>query len=195
MTAPFTINLGLPDGLEKEAAALYWQAFGEKLGSLLGPAERGIAFFADTINPPSIFAALAPDGTLLGVCAVKLNGKGFSDSGLGPLFRHYGIGTLWRIIPLALLERTPPTGTLQMDGICVSEQARGMGVGTALLDAVFAQARSLNLCKVTLDVIDTNPRARALYERKGFKATSTESTSFLKPLLGFSYATRMVKSV
>lgn len=82
-----------------------------------------------------------------------------------------------------------------MDGICVSEKARGMGVGTALLETVFQCARDTGLRKVTLDVINTNPRAKALYERRGFVAVSEESTSILKPLLGFDSATRMVKTV
>jgi ribosomal protein S18 acetylase RimI-like enzyme len=193
--ADFTIIQGLPTGLERTAAELYWQAFGEKLGKLLGPEPRGVAFFEATIHPPSIFAALSNDGTLLGVSAVKLNDKGFSDAGASDLFKHYGLGALWRMIPLAMLERAEPPETLQMDGICVSARARGMGVGTALLEAVFQCARDENLPKITLDVINTNPRAKSLYERQGFVAVSEESTSILKPLLGFDSATRMVKTV
>lgn len=126
---------------------------------------------------------------------MQLNGKGFSDAGLSHLFKHYGLSALWRIVPLAMLERTPAKDTLQMDGICVSAQARGIGVGTALLDAVFQCAKDYGHSKVTLDVINTNPRAKSLYERKGFVAISEESTSVLRPLLGFDSATRMVKSV
>lgn len=195
MTAPFEIVHGLPAGHEHAAAKLYWQAFGEKLGKLLGPSDRGIGFFKATVNPPSIFAAITPDGTLLGVSAVQLNGKGFSDAGLGDLFKHYRLGALWRMVPLSMLERTASSDTLQMDGICVGENARGMGVGTALLDAVFQCARDNGMTKVTLDDINTNPRAKALYERKGFVAVSEESTSILKPILGFDSATRMVKTV
>ena len=195
MSASFTIVHGLPAGHEHAAAKLYWEAFGQKLGKLLGPADRGTHFFAATVNSPSIFAAIGTDDTLLGVSAVQLNGKGFTDAGLSDLFKHYGIGALWRMVPLAMLERTPPTDTLQMDGICVSAAARGMGVGTALLDAVFQCARDNDLSKVTLDVINTNPRAKALYERKGFVAVSEETTSILKPLLGFDSATSMVKKV
>lgn len=195
MTAKFTIVQGLPAGQEAAAAMLYWQAFGEKLGKLLGPEQRGIAFFADTVNPPSIFAAIGADGALLGVSAVQLNGKGFAKSGIRDLFRHYGLSAWWRIVPLAMLERSAAADTLQMDGICVDASARGLGVGTALLEAVFNCARENDLAKVTLDVIDTNPRAKVLYERNGFISVSQESTSILKPLLGFNYATRMVKDV
>ena len=195
MTQPFQIIHGLPKGYEQAAAKLYWEAFGAKLRILMGPATRAEGFFAATLHHNSIIAAVSPENKLLGIAAVKLNGIGFSDANLTTLFRHYGIGTLWKIIPLAMLERTPPKDTLQMDGICVSSAARGMGVGTALLDAVFETARQNNLPKVTLDVIDTNPRAKSLYERRGFVATSEESTSILQPLLGFKSATKMVKDV
>ncbi|CAJ2376226.1 MAG: hypothetical protein IBGAMO2_240005 [Arenicellales bacterium IbO2] len=42
-----------------------------------------------------------------------------------------------------------------------------------------------------LDVIDINPRARRLYERKGFVAVSTERFAWLRWLLKFGGATRM----
>jgi len=82
-----------------------------------------------------------------------------------------------------------------MDGVCVSASARGKGVGSALFDALFDYAHEHDYRYITLDVIDTNPRAKALYERLGFEPTKTESTSFLKPLLGFSYATKMRRSL
>jgi len=43
-----------------------------------------------------------------------------------------------------------------------------MGVGSALLDAVAREAQARGLKEVRLDVIDSNPRAKALYTRKGF---------------------------
>jgi ribosomal protein S18 acetylase RimI-like enzyme len=94
-----------------------------------------------------------------------------------------------------MLERSSADDTLQMDGICVSASARGKGVGSALFDALFAYARKRDYSYITLDVIDTNPRAKALYERLGFEATKTEGTSVLKPILGFSYATKMRRAL
>ena len=45
---------------------------------------------------------------------------------------------------------------------------RGRGIGRALLAAVEAKARELGCCKVTLEVLSDNVRARAIYERAGF---------------------------
>jgi ribosomal protein S18 acetylase RimI-like enzyme len=180
--------------MERAAARLYWEAFAGKLGRLLGPSDRGERFFSETVNPASIIAA-TQGGELLGIVAFKSDGEGFSSASARDLFRHYGIGALWRLVPLAMLERTSAEDTLQMDGICVGAAARGKGVGSALFDALFAYARESGFAHVTLDVIDTNPHAKRLYERLGFEPVKVESTSFLRPLLGFSYATKMRKAL
>ena len=46
-----------------------------------------------------------------------------------------------------------------------------------------------------LDVIDTNPAARQLFERLGFVATSTAKFGYLQWLLGFGAATTMEYAV
>ncbi|WP_136443190.1 GNAT family N-acetyltransferase [Pacificoceanicola onchidii] len=188
------ISEGLKPEHAAQAAALYWEAFGGKLGKLMGPGERARAFFADTVNTRAVISA-TDGGTLLGIAAFKAGGQGFSSSGLADLWRHYGMSALWRVVPLAMLERNAPDGVLQMDGICVAAAARGQGVGSALFDALFAMAQREGFDAVTLDVIDTNPRAKALYERLGFETTGTESASVLRGVLGFDYATRMVRKL
>ena len=51
-------------------------------------------------------------------------------------------------------------------GVAVAH--RGDGVGRALLAAVEAKARALGCCKVTLEVLADNHRARAVYDRAGY---------------------------
>jgi len=82
-----------------------------------------------------------------------------------------------------------------MDGIFVAPAARGHGVGTALLDATIAEARTRGYAEVRLDVIDSNPRARALYERVGFVAKDTQQLGPLRHIFGFKSATTMVRAV
>ena len=189
-----TIIEGLPKGHEDTAAALYWEAFSGKLGQLLGPDKRGKLFFSSTINPSGILAA-ADGEKLPGIAAFKHGEHGFSTAGARDLFRHYGLSALWRLPILAMLERNSAPDTLQMDGVCVSASARGQGVGSTLFDALFAHAKANGYSYVTLDVIDTNPRAKALYEKLGFEAVSKEGTSILRPILGFSSATKMRRAV
>jgi ribosomal protein S18 acetylase RimI-like enzyme len=78
-----------------------------------------------------------------------------------------------------------------MDGIFVSASARGQGVGTMLLDAVRVKAIDFGLARIRLDVIDSNPRARALYERQGFVALETSETGLFRHVFGFRSSTRM----
>ena len=79
-----------------------------------------------------------------------------------------------------------------MDGICVDADARGCGLGTALLQAIKDDARAQGKTAVRLDVIDTNPRARALYEREGFDAIGTETLGPFSLIFGFRSSTRML---
>ena len=189
-----TITPGLLPAHHHDAARLYWQAFGQKLGKVMGPEARGIGFFEATVNPEAVISA-CEDGQLIGMAAFKLGAHGFSQGGVGALWQYYRLGTLWRLPLLAMLERTAPKDTLQMDGIVVDASGRGKGVGTALLNAIIDTAKSHSLSKVTLDVIDTNPRAKALYERVGFKATGVEQLGPLRYVFGFSSATKMVLEI
>ena len=91
----------------------------------------------------------------------------------------------------ALLQRKQNGLELLMDGIAVSSAARGAGVGTKLLNELKDYALSENYHSIRLDVIDTNPAAKRLYERLGFKSTKTTRFAYLNWLLGFSAATTL----
>ena len=54
----------------------------------------------------------------------------------------------------------------------------------------------MNRCaEVRLDVVAENPRARALYERYGFREVGTVQAGILAPLLGFREAATMTLDV
>lgn len=57
---------------------------------------------------------------------------------------------------------------MNVHDLAVHADARGRGAGTSLLTAVEHGARELGCSYVTLEVDDSNPRARALYQRYGF---------------------------
>ena len=50
----------------------------------------------------------------------------------------------------------------------VAAEARGQGVGNALVDVVIEYARLSGATRLLLDVADDNRQAIALYTRKGF---------------------------
>ncbi|MEV7014030.1 GNAT family N-acetyltransferase [Streptosporangium sp. NPDC051022] len=193
--ATVEIRRALPSGAGRRAAELYWEAFGRKLGAALGPPEKGVAFIAAHLNPDRAVVALA-DGRLIGLAGYRHAGRALTGGSPADVLRAYGWLTgLPRLAVLALLERGETPGELVMDGIAVDPAFRGSGVGGLLLEEVVAVAAGLGCRRVRLDVVDTNPRARALYERRGFVAVRTERTPCLREPMGFGSVTRMSRSV
>ncbi len=58
--------------------------------------------------------------------------------------------------------------TFKIHDVAVHPDARGMGVGTKLLDTVHEEAEKMGCSKITLEVREDNP-AQGLYEREGFE--------------------------
>lgn len=185
----------LPDDLREDAARLYLEAFRGKIGGILGPEARALRYLATILDPDHAIAAVS-GSHLLGLAGFKTSDGGMMSSGLRALAAHFGWpGALWRAPLLMLLDRDVKAGVLQMDGICVDAAARGQGVGTALLGAIYAMARDRQCSAVTLDVIDTNPRAAALYAREGFLAVRVQHLGPLRHVFGFASATTMRRAV
>ncbi|TRW97529.1 GNAT family N-acetyltransferase [Paracoccus sp. M683] len=190
------IEKGLRPDHRAAAAAAYWQAFAQKLRYPLGPPDKGIRFILRVLDADHAISAISPDGRFLGLAGFKTPKGAFLGGDFDDLASIYGyLGAAFRAALVGVLERPNEPQTLLMDGIVVEETARGLGVGTALLQAVECHAAGLGLARVRLDVINTNPRARALYERRGFVAHSISRTGPLRHVFGFDRATTMYKAV
>ncbi|UUU19294.1 GNAT family N-acetyltransferase [Streptomyces sp. DSM 40750] len=194
-TGPVTVRRGVPAGAERRAAELYWDAFGRKLGPALNPPDKAVPFLAAHLNADRAVCALL-DGQLVGLAGYQLGGRALTGGSASAVLRVYGhLRGLHRLLLLALFERHPAPGQLVMDGIAVDAGIRGRGVGSLLIEEVAAVAVEQDCREIRLDVIDTNPRARALYERRGFTAVRTERTPYLRGLLGFGGVTTMRRAV
>ena len=171
------IILGIPTANRAEAAALYWEAFGQKLGFVLGPKHRALQFITSVLRTDHGICAVDDDGHLLGVVGFKTSKGALVNGSFKDLQSAYGwVGATIRLAMLASLERN-------------------QGVGTALLDAISAEARRRGYAQVRLDVIDSNPRARALYLKEGFKELGTSKLGVLRFAFNFRAATTMVRDV
>ncbi|MFI1151140.1 GNAT family N-acetyltransferase [Streptomyces sp. NPDC020817] len=197
MDTAVVVRRGVPHGAEEQIAALYWEAFGRKLGAALNPPGRGRAFIARHLHHDRAVVALAADGKrVVGVAGYRLGGRGLTGGGVRDVLSAYGfLRGLPRLAALSLLERSPESGELVMDGIAVDPAGRGRGVGSLLLTEIAAVAAEHACSRIRLDVIDVNPRARALYERHGFDAVRTEQTPYLRGLMGFGAVTTMHRAV
>ena len=191
-----TVRHGLPEHLRPDAAALYWQAFGGKLGRVMGPNQRALRFLQRVIRADHCLVALDAEGQLLGLAGFKTPAGSFAGGTTGDLRAIYGwSGLLWRLPLLALLSREVDNDRFLLDGICVAPAARGLGIGSALMTAIEAEAQSRGYAYVRLDVVDSNWRAKALYERLGYLAIKTDHLGLLRHAFGFDAAVTMVKPV
>lgn len=186
----------IPQYAVSQAAVLYWQAFAAKLNATMGPAHKGEAFVNRVFDTSHGISAHAPDGELLGVVGFKTSKGALVGGAFSDLRAIYGFwGAVWRGLLLHALERDIENERFLMDGVFVAAPARGKGVGTALIDAICVEAAKRGYKEVRLDVIDSNPRAKALYVRHGFAPTKTDHIGPLRFVFGFSSATTMVKTL
>lgn len=181
---------------EKEqirASEILAESFADKFRVALGKDdEKNKIFIVDAIsyfwkekNIHDIWAF--EDGVLLWVISLKWISEEkkmnhwmkFSD-----FRKKYGLWKILKFIWLAmLLDHVVKKDECYIDNVAVSEQARGKGVGTKLLEAWEDWAREWNKKIYSLFVADSN-RAKELYERKGFVTKKKESSHITKYLFG-----------
>jgi ribosomal protein S18 acetylase RimI-like enzyme/catechol 2,3-dioxygenase-like lactoylglutathione lyase family enzyme len=187
------IQRGFADAHRHTVAQLYDAAFGSKLALAIPEEKERLAVLAAGFDPQ--FALLAWRGdVVLGVAGFKTERGAFTGALCWRLLRaKLGLwGAVRAMLVLSLFEREAAPNQLLMDGIAVAPSARGGGLGRGLLSALAKHAAEHGYQSIRLDVIDTNPGARRLYERMGFVAWRTERFEYLRWLLGFSAATQMV---
>ncbi|MFC5955695.1 GNAT family N-acetyltransferase [Streptomyces pratens] len=66
----------------------------------------------------------------------------------------------------------------QIHGLAVAEEARGAGVGRALVRAAVQEARDRGARRITLRVLGHNTTARVLYESEGFVVEGVQPEEF-----------------
>ena len=195
-TDQVSYQTGIPEKYRVAAVDLYDEAFGEKLSLAVRNREDRKKLFTRGLALNYAIGAVSQNG-LLGIAGFHAaEGSLTGAISYRDLVSQLGFfkGNRAAVV-FSLYERKPKPGELVMDGIAVRSDARGMGVGSTLLDEIRKYAIQHGYNRVRLDVIDTNPKAQKLYERLGFKAVKTESFPYLKSFLGFGGVTTMELSV
>lgn len=190
------LHQGLPPDQRRAAAEIYWQAFGAKLGRVMGPEPRALAYLTRAIRADHCLAVTDATGALLGLAGFRSPQGSFAGGRFADMAAVYGAaGAGWRAGLFWMLEREVDNDRFLLDGICVARHARSQGIGTVLIEAICAEAARRGYRSVRLDVIDTNLRAKALYERLGFVSAGTQRIGPLRHAFGFDATTTMVRIV
>lgn len=186
-----TISKGFADDERARVADLYWEAFRRKLRPGFSNEQAGLTVVRNSLIAEHVLTARR-DGEIVGVCGFYDTGSGAVDLSWANLRRTLSVFAALRAsVVLSVLSRPADPHVLVLDGICVDRDARGLGIGTLLLGAARDYAQSTGARRVRLAVVDNNPRARALYERQGFKAVDEGELGWLSVVYGFDRYTTM----
>ena len=93
----FRLVAGFPEAQRRRVATLFWEAFSGKLGRIMRPEDRALAYIDLALTPAFAFSVLDREGTVLGVAGFKTERGGLVSSGFGEVVEAYGwIGACWR---------------------------------------------------------------------------------------------------
>lgn len=186
----------LPENTRAQAADIFYEAFQRKLLPLLGKPEPTRQLITACLDLNWVSGVLK-DGQLLGLLGlhtpenslylkVKLHDSQKAFGQVRGLFN-------WLVFNGFSQSSGCPSGHLRIAALAVAPAARGLGVGTLLLENLFDRARREGYQAVRLEVVNTNLAARRLYERLGFKVVQTHTYPIPQSWLGFNADHVMVK--
>jgi GNAT superfamily N-acetyltransferase len=182
-------------GTDADAAVvadLYLATFTKELTAVFGQAAEEMVRRA--VHPDTALVACIGDH-IVGFAALADRERRFVQP--QPVDFHDLYGPLVRRVRAWMWSRsttTPRPQQLLLEGLALEPIARGKGVGSRLLEAVDERARDLGRSEIILEVIDANPRAKALYERHGYRTVTTVTSAWYR-LAGFGSFDLMIHPV
>ncbi len=190
---PLQIRLLLVENHRADAARILYTAFRRKLFPLLHNPMQVQKLISMSLDPAYLVTAVSGD-TLLGVAGLDIRGKTFCRPTVQDCIQHLGFwnGLVGWIVLNLFTKGTCPKTDLRISVLAVDEQFRGQGIGTRLIQHVLEFAKVNDFLAVRLEVVDTNPSAKRLYERLGFKAVRSIHLGIFKSWLGFSAEIEMI---
>ncbi|RKX78531.1 MAG: hypothetical protein DRP87_06100 [Spirochaetes bacterium] len=178
----------LPEGENQRIAELFWEAFGSKYKSLYINKDQGIAIVRDSLRfDQGLYACLS--NRVVGFLGFHYGSHRFTDFRFDVFRRQFSLpGALLRfsILTTFLPGRIKEPGEIRIDSVAVDSELRGKGIGTTLIEEAISLAKKMGFRSIRLEVIDSNERAKKLYERLGFKTAKYVNFGILARGAGFS---------
>ncbi len=191
------IHRGFGDDQRPRLAALLWEGFSAKFERLLRDRDSAVEVLAPGLNPAGVVTAVDGD-EIVGVMLLKhrdwpepMDGR-FRD-----WMRTFGVVSgAARLVAFGAMEERAAQGVLVVDGIAVAPEARGLGIGSRLMAEAETIAGELELAELKLEVVVENRAALRLYERLGYRVTTTTKAGpVLRRLVGLTAYHEMRKAL
>ena len=191
-TVSIQIQSGIPEQQRITVATIFYESFQDKFARLFGDHRKAIQLISLIIREDRILSALI-DGQVVGFAGLHYKGKHFLKFQITEIVRIYRLIAL-RVMLYFLITsfNVLNTNQLHLEVLAVNEHYRNHGIGTKLLHSTIAFAQQQGLSQIRLEVVNTNPKAKKLYERIGFQKVHDHKISCPFNLLtGFSTITDM----
>jgi ribosomal protein S18 acetylase RimI-like enzyme len=135
----------------------------------MGPRSLAVPFFATQLVPR--FALLATrQGDLVGMAAAKTSAGELLSIKFLPWIRYYRLRAFRSFVigaPFYFEHRKQ--SVLILSSLSVDPSMRSQGIGTIIVNEFLRVGKTKGFQSVGLEVINTNMRAKLLYERLGFR--------------------------
>lgn len=110
----------------------------------------------------------------------------------GTVYCQVPFKALWklRLLRFLVLRRIfrhkTKKGVLHLEMFAVNPHTRGQGIGSQMMNALVDYGRSQGFHTLNLGVVNTNPRAKKLYERLGYKVVKSGKSNWIARRAGFT---------
>jgi ribosomal protein S18 acetylase RimI-like enzyme len=174
------IKLGIPEELRHQAAVICCEGFLSQIEWLFGSKQKAIAVVEHSFDGELGLTAQV-QGQLVGFVGLRYENRPFLQFDRSHCIRELGL--LRGLLAFWVFNNISPTkplaDELYIAVLVVDASIRGKGIGSSLMQAAFEVAQQNQCHSVVLDVANTNPNARRLYERLGFKLVRTIEFKYL----------------
>ena len=184
------LNIEIADSINKNqrirAIEIFYDAFEQKIRALIKSKEKALAIYNRSLKNDQVFYALL-DGNVVGLIGLHYKNKTFLEFKYRDLRKYFN--PLRSYFIYRIFKLTSPKikdDALRIDSIAVDKSFRSLGIGSQLINKVFEFAKNEGFREVVLEVVNTNPKAKELYDRIGFKEEKIVRYYFLTRSAGFS---------
>lgn len=174
------IKLGIPEELRHQAAIICCEGFLSQIEWLFGSKQKAIAVVEHSFNGELGLTAQV-QGQLVGFVGLRYENRPFLQFDRSHCIRELGLlrGLLAFLILNNISPAKPLSDEVYIAVLVVDASMRGKGIGSLLMQAAFEIAQQDQCTAVVLDVANTNPDARRLYKRLGFKVVRSIEFKYL----------------